>query len=139
MEILLRIFVLFFVFVNFSYAIEYKDIREISLKKDVQKKILVKYDAGVRVFKFRWTLYVNEGLVVFHSYDKIVSQHILYLNHINQSFILYLQEPGTSLHVRPYVLVKFKKFDFKKNIATFELFLYDKSSKVQMQYLKNDE
>jgi hypothetical protein len=62
-----------FVFSN-SYAVDFREKRVITLKKDEQKKILVKYDSFEKIFKFRWTLYQNEGLVVFRSYDTIVAQ-----------------------------------------------------------------
>lgn len=127
------------VVVQLTYAVEYKDIREISLKKDVYKKILVNYGTSSRLFKFKWTLYVNEGLIVLRSYDKIVAQNILYLNNINQSFALNLKERGVGSYLVPYVLVKFKKFNYEKNEALFELFLVDKESQIQMEYLKDNE
>jgi len=112
-------------------------LENVSLKKDEQKKILVKYESNERVFYFRWTLYVNEGLVVHSSYDKQVSQHVLYLNHTNQSFRVTLKSKGAGSYAGTYVLVKFKEFDIKENKAIFELFLSDPDSQTQMEYLKN--
>lgn len=88
--------------------------KEIALKKDIQKKILVKYGSSERLFTFRWTLYKNGGLVTHRSYDRIVAQNILYLRAQNQSFRLELKPRGADAFNVPYILVKFKKFDFEK-------------------------
>jgi len=116
---------------NFAY------MKEISLKKDEQKKILVKYDDRERLFKFRWTLFINDGLVVHRAYDKIVSQNILYLNGKNQSFKVELSTRGANYYEVPYVLVKFKEFDSGKNEAIFNIFLYDKENEIKWKFLKN--
>ncbi|WP_297441699.1 hypothetical protein [Sulfurimonas sp.] len=121
------------------YANDYREIRKFSLKKDEQKKILVKYDLKERLFKFRWTLFVNDGLVMHRSYDKIVSQNILYLNGRNQSVHQELMTRGAHGYEVPYLLLKFKKFDMKKHEALFELFLYDKQSEIKLEILKNKD
>ena len=59
----------------------FRDKVIITIKKDEQKKILVKYDEITKLFKFRWTLYKNKGLVIHRSYDRVVAQNILYLEH----------------------------------------------------------
>ena len=118
-------------------ANDFRDIREISLKKDEQKKILVKYTSNERLFKFRWTLYKNGGLVIHRSYDGIVSQNILYLRTKNQSFRLELKPRGADFYTVPYVLVKFKEFDYEKKEAKFELFLSDDKMQIELEDLKN--
>jgi hypothetical protein len=118
------------------FGSDFRDLKQISLQKDVPKKILVKYAKYERLFKFRWTLYINDGLVVFRSYDKSVAQNILSLNHTNQSFRIELRPRGASHHNVPYFLVKFKEFDYKKNEAVFELYLYDKDEEIVLKYLK---
>ena len=110
---------------------------KISLKKDEQKNILVKYGKYNRLFKFRWTLYKNGGLVILRSYDDRVAQNILYLNHKNQSFKLYLKAKGSDSYEVPYFLVKFKEFDFSKHEAKFEIFLSDKKQQLEIRYLEN--
>lgn len=109
---------------------------EISLKKDEQKKILVKYGATEKLFKMRWTLYHNDKLVVLRSYDKIVAQNILSLQHKNQSFRVELKPRGANVFNVPYYLVKFKAFDFEKNEAIFELYLSDKEMVVLIEFLE---
>ncbi len=109
---------------------------EISLKKDEQKKILVKYDSIEKLFKLRWTLYHNNGLVVLRSYDKIVAQNVLYLRGKNQSFLLELSPSGRDYYNPPYFLVKFKDFNYEKKEAIFEIFLSDKNLQIEFEELQ---
>ena len=134
----IRLIITLVLLLSVSNAIEFKDMQKISLKKDEQTKILVKYDNYVRLFKFRWTLYVNEGLVLFRSYDSEVAQNVLYLNTKNQSFKLPLKAKGTDFYEVPYILVKFTKFDYETNSANFELVLSDRKSQIELKYLPND-
>jgi len=132
----LQVFFFVLLFGSATFANDFKDIKKIVLKKDVQKKILVKYDIYKKLFKFRWTLYKNGGLVIHRNYDGIVGQNILYLNHQNQSFRFDLKPRGSDAYNVPYILVKFKKFDFKKHEAHFELFISDVKNQIELEYLK---
>jgi len=136
LKYILQGYLLFLFLGSVVYGGDFRDMKKISLKKDVQKKILVKYAKYERLFKFRWTLYINDGLVVFHSYDKRVAQNILSLNHMNQSFRVALKPKGTNHYNVPYFLVKFKEFDYKKNEAVFAVYLYDKNEEIVLKYLK---
>ena len=118
-------------------ANDFIDIRKISLKKDEQTKILVKYGTKEKIFKFRWTLFKNGGLVIHKAYDRSVSQNILYLRYKNQSFRVELKPRGADSYNVPYLLVKFKKFDYEKREANFEIFLSDTKSQIKLEYLKN--
>ncbi|MDF1879264.1 hypothetical protein JHD46_06380 [Sulfurimonas sp. SAG-AH-194-C20] len=117
-------------------AIEFADMYEVSLKKDESTKFLVKYNNYKRLVAFRWTLYTNEGLVMFHSYDTKVAQNVLYLNTTNQSFKIFLKQGGNANYEAPYLLVKFKEFDLEKNKAKFEVFLSDKKSQIKIEKIK---
>jgi len=132
----LQVFLLLAVLFSATFAKDFKYIKKITLKKDEQKKILVKYDTYKKLFKFRWTLYKNSGLIIHRNYDSIVAQNILYLRHQNQSFRLELKPRGADAYNVPYILVKFKKFDFKKHEALFELFLSDDKDQIELEYLK---
>ena len=135
----LRVLFLLASFVVLLSANTYRDIVKVSLKKDETKRVLIKYGKIQKLFQFRWTLYVNDGLVILKSYDDIVSQNILYLNHKNQSFRTELLSRGANNYKTPYMLVKFLEFDYEKNKAKFELFLSDDEIRVRVKYLKNDE
>ena len=127
--------IFFFLSITPLFANTFLDAKVIKLKKDEQKKILVKYGEKEKLFKFRWTLFANGGLVVFRSYDKIVAQNILYLRNKNQSFKFYLTPKGRSFPNGPYVLVRFKEFDAQAGEAVFELFLSDKNLQIRLQDL----
>ncbi len=131
-----RLFFLGVLFAATLSANEYAMMYPVSLKKDEQVTFLVKYATYKREFTLRWTLFVNEGLVLFHTYNKSVFQNILYLNGTNQSFKVFLKPKGADRYEVPYFLVKFKKFDLKKNRAKFEIFLSDKRSQMQVERKK---
>ncbi len=136
MRVIFQVFILVTLLFGVSQANDFREVKTISLKKDEQKKILVKYGSIEKLFKFRWTLYKNGGLVVFRSYDQIVAQNILYLRHKNQSFRFELKPKGLSYNV-PYMLVKFKEFNYETNQAVFELFLSDSEMQIRLKYLKD--
>ncbi len=118
-----------------SYATSLIKIKEYSLQKDETKKLLVKYGSSQKLFTMRWTLYKNDALVLFSSYDRIVSQHLLYLNHTNQSFRVELKPRGASAFNPPYILVRFDEFDFAKRRAKISIWLYDIRQEVYIKYL----
>lgn len=132
----LRLFIIFAFSFSFIFASDYREIKEIVLKKDEQKKILVKYADKEKLFKFRWTLYKNGGLVIFRSYDKIVAQHMLYLRHENQSFRVELMPKGADYKSAAYLLVKFKEFKQESKEAVFEIFLFDGKGQVLLEDFK---
>jgi len=128
--------IFFLVFLSsFVFATELLKVKTYKLQKDESREIIVKYGGVEKLFHFRWTLYKNDGLIVFSSYDTIVSQHVLFLNHNNQSFRVFLKPHGGYEHIRPYIIVKFVKFDFTKHKAIFEIWLYDKNQEVYLKYL----
>ena len=137
MKFFLQVFIFLLFSFSFIYANDLREISEISLKKDEQKKILVKYNNKKKLFKFRWTLYKNGGLVIFRSYDEIVAQNILYLRHQNQSFRVELKPRGSDFYNVPYLLVKFKKFNEKSGQAEFVLLLSDDKFQITLQDLQN--
>ena len=135
MRIFLPFCLLFIFLVQSSPADTFREVKNISLKKDEQKKILVKYGTYKRLFKMRWTLYTDGSLVVFRSYDRQVGQNILSLRDRHSSFRLYLQAKGTDIINKTYLLVRFKEFDFEKNEAAFELLLSDKKMQIELEEL----
>lgn len=137
LRVFLHLFILFFFIAAPLSANEFRDVKKVSLKKDEHKKLLIKYGPYERLFEFRWTLYTNDGLVVFRSYDRVVAQNILYLGHRSSSFRFELKSrDADELHV-PYILVMFIDFDFEKNEAIFEIFLSDKEMKIEIEEIQN--
>ena len=112
-----------------------KKIKSYLLAKDETKKVLVKTKKAQKFLTFRWTLYKNDGLVVFTSFDQIVSQHILYLNNTNHSIRIELLPRGAHEYVEPYLLLHFDKFDFVKHKAKISLWIYDKRNETIVKFL----
>lgn len=139
MKNILKIFILLFFSFSAINANEIIKIKEISLKKDQVEKIVVKYGTIEKLLKFRWTLYANHGLVVLCSYDKIVSQKLLYLRYKHQSFLVDLKLRAIRNTKAPYLLVKFKEFNHEKNEAIFELFMSDEQKEILLKYLNDKE
>ncbi|PHS57828.1 MAG: hypothetical protein COB17_05065 [Sulfurimonas sp.] len=136
MKGILRVFLLLLFTFSSIFAVEFSQITQIVLKKDELKKILVKYDGKEKLLKFRWTLFKNGGLVVFKSYDRIVSQNNLYMRYKNQSIRQELKTRGADFYNVPYILIRFKDFKYDTNEAVFELLLSDASMSVALKYLK---
>lgn len=130
-------FFLFFVLSLSLFASEVKEKREIVLKKDEQKNIFVKYANKKKLFTLRWTLYKDDGLVVFRSYDKVVAQNVLSLRHENQSLRQELLAMGVEYSKKAYLIVKFKEFKEESKEAVFELLLFDKAKLVELEDEKN--
>ena len=135
MKSILQIFVLFFFYFNNLEAVDFTQMKDITLKKDQMQKILVVYSNKEKVLKFRWTLFINNGLVIFRSYDRIVAQNILYQRYKNRSFRVELETRGMDMYNVPYVLIRFKEFKYDTNEAVLELLLSDASKAVQLKYL----
>lgn len=135
MKTILQGFLLLSFFWSTIFANDLLEVKKFTLKKDEQKKILVKYASVEKIFKFRWTLYQNGGLVILRSYDRVVAQNVLYLRHNNRSFRLELRPKGTDNRNVAYILVKFQEFNQKTNEAKFSLFLSDDKLEVYLKYL----
>lgn len=117
-------------------ANEYRYTETIELSKDEHKTFIVKYNKSEKLFKFRWTLYVNGGLVVLRSYDRIVAQHVLYAKENRRSILVDLKPKGEGYGRPPYVLIKFVAFDFAINKAIFKLYVSDKNVQVSLEHLE---
>ena len=136
LRVFLHIFVVTVVFTATIFADQLRDIGKVSLKKDEQKKFLVKYDSYERLFKFRWTLYINDGLVVFRSYDRVVGQNILSLADRRNTFRVELKARGVDHYRVPFMLVQFKEFNYEKNEAEFALLLSDDKMQIEIEELQ---
>ncbi len=112
----------------------YKDSKSYTLKKDEFVKILVKNDNRERVFSFRWTLFRDSVLVVHKNFNNFVAQHMLYLNK-NNSFKTVLLDRRNSIRDDAYFIVSFKKFNEVNGTAVMDLFLYDRESRVKIEFL----
>lgn len=114
----------------------FRHMKEVRLKKDVPEKILVKGEDAEHLLAFRWTLYENGDLVMHRSYDGFRTQHVLRLNHQNQSLRVAIDSRGVDPRAFTYIVIKFKAFDPARREAVFDLLLKDDAEKVELKYLK---
>jgi hypothetical protein len=98
---------------------------EVSLKKDEFQEVKVFDPLREKQLFFRWTLYINEGLVVIAHYDRYPHQYVLYKkDYRRDSFRVRLGGK------REEILVQFSDFDLKKKKAKFTI--YTKSRNVEV-------
>lgn len=114
------------------YTIRYK----IGLKKDKTEKILVKYGSISKLLKFRWTLYSNQRLALFKSYDEEVSQYIMGLNNNQNAIKFDLTSKSVGLNILPYMILQFQKFNNITRKAVFWLYLFDNANMITVKFLK---
>jgi len=130
------IFLLLLLF-TFGHANEYRYSENLELSKDEHKIFLVKYAKNEKLFKFRWTLYANGGLVVLRSYDRIVAQNTLFLRAKKRSIKVDLMPKGAGYGNVPHILIKFIEYDYAKNKAIFKLLLADKNLEVNLEHFED--
>jgi len=100
-----------------------------ALKKDqIQHIEIVERSSGqIHKLAFRWTLYINGGLVMHISYDNRRFQPVLYLIYHRDSFKFDLfPKPKDALYKpfeTPYALLVFKAYDEKKKVVWFDLLM----------------
>jgi len=87
----------------------------ITLKKDEVSTFQIFDPIRVKNFTFRWTLYINKGLVVLAHFDKYPYQFMLYKDYNRDSFRIKLQKK------RSFLMVEFYEFDEKKQEAKFRI------------------
>jgi len=116
----------------------YKD--EVELKKDQLARYQIAIDNKFYTLDFRWTLYVNKGLVMLYKYGTDTTrakgfpyQNILYQDHKLNSFKIELKNRAQNAFLKPYALVLFKSFDNKTKKATFTVLMKDDIRPVQAE------
>ncbi|MDQ1341106.1 MAG: hypothetical protein QG567_2264 [Campylobacterota bacterium] len=125
-----RALFLWLFFISLLFAIPdgyFAKEEEVVLKKDE----VALYEASGNKFFFRWTLYVNNGLVMHYNYDGFPYQNILYKKHKLNSFKIPLKR-GFDNHMQaPYIMVVFKEFREKE--AYFTVYLYDPMKSIKLK------
>lgn len=92
-------------------------VDEVELKKDETIEVKVFNRIRDKSLYFRWTLYINSGLVVISHYDRFPHQYVLYKkDYRRDSFRVRLDRN------RSEILVQFLDFNEKKNRAKFKIF-----------------
>ncbi len=106
---------------------------EVELRKDQTAAYQIAIDDKMYTLQFRWTLFVNEGLVMLYKLDKFPFQNILYKDYKLNSFKIELKNRAENAYYKPYAIVVFKDFDAKKKLATFSVFIRDEKRPLQAE------
>ncbi|MEY4505077.1 MAG: hypothetical protein RL154_1374, partial [Pseudomonadota bacterium] len=111
----------------------------ITLKRNQIAKYHLIIDGVSKFLTFRWTLYVNEGLVMLYEYEKFTFQNILYISNQLQGYRLNLKNRAENAFDYPFALIVFAEFDDKKQEAMFEFFLKDEKRTILLERLAPKE
>jgi len=114
-------------------AISWNFKDEVELKKDQTASYQINIDDKLYTLNFRWTLFVNEGLVMLYKLEKFPYQNILYKEYKLNSFKIVLKNRAENAFYKPYALVIFNDFDKKKKTATFSVLIKDDKRPVQAE------
>lgn len=96
-------------------------LESVVIKKDQVAVFDVNIDQKIYQLRFRWTLFVNDGLVMLYDYRGFKNQNILYKGNPLDSFKIELREPKVSSGEKPFALLTFKDFNLTSKQATLEI------------------
>lgn len=107
----------------------------VELKKDQVAKYSLIIDNKAFDVQFRWTLFVNDGLVMLYNYAgddglRFKKQNVLYAKYRLDGFKIELKERATNAIYRPYIYISFKNYDKKTKKALFHVFLKDEKRSI---------
>ncbi|WP_457596512.1 hypothetical protein [Hydrogenimonas sp.] len=109
------------------------------LRKDQTQHVRILAHEREHLLAFRWTLFVNGGLVMHVKYDGHRFQPLLYRDFRRNAFRVDLfAKPDDASALRfetPYALLVFRKFDSRKRLATIELKIKS-DEKSEVYYVK---
>jgi len=106
---------------------------EVSLKKDEFQEVKVFDQIREKQLFFRWTLYINDGLVVIAHYDRYPHQYVLYKqDYRRDSFRIRIGRK------REEVLIQFKDFNIEKKKAEFVVYTQSRNVEVVEKELSVD-
>ncbi len=98
----------------------------IKLKKDEYYQKIIEDGVRKKRLYFRWTLYMNEGLVTHLNYDGFNHQFILYKHYGLNSFRLNLLPKNHYERDPSFLFLIFKDIDIIAGVATLELYIKTK-------------
>ena len=104
----------------------------------LEKDEVVAFEVDGRLYTFRWTLYINDGLVVLVKYDNFPYQTVLYRDYRLSGFRVDLKTPNRADVPPPYMMVDFQSIDANATRARFGFYLYDPSGRVVMKRLEQE-
>lgn len=105
----------------------------IKLKRNQVAQYNLVIDDISKTLKFRWTLYVNKGLVMLYNYEKFPFQNILYASYQLEGYRINLKNRAENAFDYPYAMIVFAEFDDEKQEAMFEFFLKDEKRTILLE------
>ena len=134
-----KFFLLLFL-ASFTFAINWDYQHTFRLKKDEIATIQVNKEQNKiknsGLFRFRWTLYKNEGLVVLTNYEGFPYQYVLYRKRGRDLIRQIIDKKPPKAWLLPYMLLKFEDFDEKKEIATIGVFISDPNKNNSVDFIE---
>ena len=83
------------------------------------------YDVDDKPLTFRWTLFINKGLVMHYSYDGFPYQNVLYREYKQDSFKIRLKQRPDDHMEAPYLMVLFEGMEEENGAARFSVYVFD--------------
>ena len=117
--------------VNLLFAISegfFAKDEELSLAKDE----FALYEVEGKSLYFRWTLYINKGLVMHYAYDGFPYQNVLYTDYKRNGFKIKLKQSVDDHMEPPYFMVIFKEMNLEAKKADFSVHLYDPIGSIKL-------
>jgi len=105
----------------------------VELKKDELARYNLVIDNKNFILEFRWTLFVNDGLVTLYRFNKFNKQTVLYNAYRQNGFRIYLKERAKDAMEMPYVYIVFSEFKKKKKRALFHVYLKDEKRTILVE------
>ena len=135
-----KLFLVLFTCFSFVFAADGEDSainwnyrNQVELKKDELARYTLAIDDKIYNLDFRWTLFVNEGLVMLYKFNKFPYQNILYKDYKLKSFKIKLKNRAENAFYEPYALIVFEDFDTNTKKAKFTVFLMDEKRAIQAE------
>lgn len=83
------------------------------------------YEALGKPLYFRWTLYINKGLVMHYGFDGFPYQNVLYDDYKRNAYKIRLKQRLDDHGEPPYIMVVFTGMQKGNKKADFTVYVYD--------------
>ncbi|NPA81933.1 MAG: hypothetical protein GXO31_04940 [Epsilonproteobacteria bacterium] len=120
------------------FAVDWDYTHSFYLKKDQIARVKVdkglSYKLAGELF-FRWTLFVNEGLVVLLKYEGFPHQYVLYKKWGRDTIRLVIDKKPSKEWLESYLLIKFEDFDPKRKVAVLKVFVANPPKNLDVSFI----
>jgi hypothetical protein len=134
-----KVFTLWLLLACYTFAIDVNYFARrwnIDLAKDEMQYLLIDDNGVLKRLKFRWTLFVNEGLVILLNYNSFPTQYILYQKYNVDTIRVDLTSKEKRLaRNKPYLLIQFSEFNFNTKKANFDILFRDSKANINIEMI----